>query len=69
MKYSLIIGLLTASAFVSSCSGNRADNENADTTYKYSDTNVSTIDTTTADSVHAKGHADTTTNAPKMPGN
>ncbi|QPH39018.1 hypothetical protein [Pedobacter endophyticus] len=67
MKYSLIIALLTASVFATSCSGNRADKENADTMYKYTDTNKATIDTNSRDSVHANALDDTTMNAPRMP--
>ena len=58
MKTKLIILVTAFGLALSACSGKKADQENADSTYKYTDTNK-VIDSASTDSV-----ADSTTNAP-----
>ena len=58
MKTKIIILVAAFGLALSACSGKKADQENADSTYKYTDTNK-LIDSTSTDSV-----ADSTTNAP-----
>ncbi|MCZ4222374.1 hypothetical protein [Pedobacter rhodius] len=67
MRKIIIVMALAASATFG-CSGNKADKENADSMYQYTDTNKATVDTTGKDSVNTKGFPDSTTNAPRMPG-
>ena len=68
MKNTILAIVATISIAATSCSGKKADQENADSMYKYQDTSVSTIDTGTRDSLATKALQDSTTNAPKMPG-
>ncbi|QXU40615.1 hypothetical protein [Pedobacter sp. D749] len=58
MKTKIIILMAAFGLALSACSGKKADQENADSTYKYSDTSK-VIDSTKTDST-----ADSTTNAP-----
>lgn len=58
MKTKIIILITAFGLGLAACSGNKADQENADSTYKYSDTNK-VIDSASTDSI-----ADSTTNAP-----
>ena len=58
MKTKIIILVAAFGLALSACSGKKADQENADSTYKYSDTSKVT-DSTKTDST-----ADSTTNAP-----
>ncbi|WP_145857132.1 hypothetical protein [Pedobacter suwonensis] len=58
MKTKLIILVTALGLALSACSGKKADQENADSMYKYTDTNK-VVDSTSTDSV-----ADSTTNAP-----
>jgi len=58
MKTKLIILVTAFGLALSACSGKKADQENADSMYKYTDTNK-VIDSASTDSV-----ADSTTNAP-----
>ncbi|RZJ99973.1 MAG: hypothetical protein EOO43_25395 [Flavobacterium sp.] len=68
MKNILISLFTVVSIIATSCSGKKADEANADSMYKYTDTNISTVDTTTKDSVNTKGFPDSTSNSPRMPG-
>ncbi|MFC4211071.1 hypothetical protein ACFOWA_07760 [Pedobacter lithocola] len=67
MKKTIIL-LSLGTLLFAACSGNKADEENADSMYRYSDTNKATVDTTTIDSARTKGYPDSTTNAPRMSG-
>lgn len=58
MKTKLIILVTAFGLALSACNGKKADQENADSMYKYTDTNQ-VIDSTSTDSI-----ADSTTNAP-----
>jgi protein involved in sex pheromone biosynthesis len=58
MKTKIIILVAAFGLALSACSGKKADQENADTMYKYTDTNK-VVDSTSTDAV-----ADSTTNAP-----
>ena len=58
MKTKIIILVAAFGLTLSACSGKKADQENADSMYKYTDTNK-LIDSTSTDSI-----ADSTTNAP-----
>jgi len=58
MKTKLIILVTAFGLALSACSGKKADQENADSMYKYSDTNK------VIDSAHTDSTADSTTNAP-----
>ncbi|SDH60526.1 hypothetical protein SAMN05421827_13123 [Pedobacter terrae] len=58
MKTKIIILVAAFGLAFSACSGKKADQENADSMYKYTDTNK-VVDSTSTDSV-----ADSTTNAP-----
>ncbi|MBE5321856.1 hypothetical protein IM793_22060 [Pedobacter sp. MR2016-19] len=58
MKTKIIILMAAFGLALSACSGKKADQENADSMYKYTDTGK-VIDSTSTDST-----ADSTTNAP-----
>jgi len=58
MKTKLIILVTAFGLALSACNSKKADQENADSMYKYTDTNQ-VIDSTSTDSI-----ADSTTNAP-----
>ncbi|NMN39406.1 hypothetical protein [Pedobacter sp. SG918] len=58
MKTKIIILVAVLGLALSACSGKKANQENADSTYKYTDT-AKVIDSTSTDST-----ADSTTNAP-----
>ncbi|MBB6238467.1 protein involved in sex pheromone biosynthesis [Pedobacter sp. AK013] len=58
MKTKIIILVAAFGLALSACTGKKADQENADSTYKYTDT-TKVIDSTSTDAV-----ADSTTNAP-----
>ncbi len=58
MKTKIIILMTAFGLALSACSGKKADQENADSIYQYTDTNK-VIDSTKTDST-----ADSTTNAP-----
>ncbi|WP_316798412.1 hypothetical protein [Pedobacter frigidisoli] len=60
MKNFLFTLFAAAILFLSSCSGKKADQENADSTYQYPDT--SKLDSTATDTTPM--FADSTTNAP-----
>ncbi|GGH16779.1 hypothetical protein [Pedobacter zeae] len=58
MKTNVIILAATLGLTLSACTGKKADQENADTMYKYTDTSKM------VDSTHTDSTADSTTNAP-----
>lgn len=62
----LFLGLI--SLVFAACSGQKADEEHADSMNKYTDTNYSTVDTNTVDSARTKDYPDSTTNAPRING-
>jgi len=62
MKNIFLAALTITGLFVASCNGKQADQENADSTYKYSDTNKK--DSAMMDTTKGKVYADSTTNAP-----
>jgi hypothetical protein len=70
MKKQIFTLLAIISLGLASCSGNKADgsDSNQDSTVRPGDTSGYHTDTTSKDSASSKGLADSTTNAPKMPG-
>jgi len=58
MKTNVIILAATLGLTLSACTGKKADQENADTMHKYTDTSKM------VDSTHTDSTADSTTNAP-----
>ncbi|WP_343523361.1 hypothetical protein [Pedobacter sp.] len=58
MKTNVIILAATLALTLSACTGKKADQENADTMHKYTDTSKM------VDSTHTDSTADSTTNAP-----
>ncbi|TCD07574.1 hypothetical protein EZ449_13605 [Pedobacter frigidisoli] len=58
MKAKILILVASLGLGLAACSGKKADQENADSMYKYADTNK-VVDSTSADTT-----ADSTTNAP-----
>ncbi|MFC3560285.1 hypothetical protein [Pedobacter jamesrossensis] len=66
-KYKFLLVSLVSLVFAA-CSGEKADQEHADSMNKYTDTNYSTVDTNSVDSARTKDFPDSTTNAPRMSG-
>ncbi|MBO9672826.1 MAG: hypothetical protein J7577_05255 [Sphingobacteriaceae bacterium] len=58
MKTKVIILMAALGLILSACTGKKADQENADTMHKYTDTSK------IVDSTHTDSTADSTTNAP-----
>ncbi|MCX2431300.1 hypothetical protein [Pedobacter sp. GR22-10] len=62
MKNIFLAALTLTGLFVASCNGKQADQENADSTYKYSDTNKK--DSAMMDTTKGKMLADSISNTP-----